>query len=127
MKRILLDTQALLWWLSDAEELGPKSRRLIASDRPVVSPVVPWEIAIKSGLGKLVADVSDISSAVAAEGFERIGLSDLNMIELAALPHHHRDPFDRLLIAQGRCEDIPILTSDRKFALYDVAVLDART
>lgn len=123
--RLLLDTQALLWWLTDAEVLGPKARRHIMSGAPVVSPVVLWEIAIKSGLGKLEADVAAVSAAVAADGFARIGLTDANMIDLASLGHYHRDPFDRMLIAQARCEGIPVLTSDRKFALYDVDMLDA--
>ena len=123
--RFLIDTQALLWWLVDSDALGPKSRRSIMSDTPVVSPVILWEIAIKSGIGKLGADVAEISAAIAAEGFDRIGLSDANMIEVSTLEHHHRDPFDRMLIAQARCEGIPVMSADRKFALYDVALLDA--
>lgn len=123
--RFLIDTQALLWWLSDADALGPKARRLIMADTPVVSPVVLWEIAIKSGLGKLEADVGEISRAISAEGFERIGLSDAHMIELAKLPHHHRDPFDRMLIAQSQHEGIPVLSADGKFKFYEIDLMDA--
>lgn len=124
--RFLIDTQALLWWLVDSDALGPKARRVIMADTPVVSPVVLWEIAIKSGLGKLGADVGEVSTAIASDGFERVGLTDANMIEVSQLEHHHRDPFDRMLIAQARCDGVPILSSDQKFRLYEVDLLDAR-
>ena len=125
--RILVDTQALLWWLMDSERLGTKARRIFISDEPVVSPVVSWEIAIKASLGKLSADVSEVSRVIAEQGFERLGISDRHMINLQSLPFHHRDPFDRMLIAQSDAEDLPILTSDAKIALYDVATVDSTT
>ena len=124
--RFLVDTQALLWWLIDSARLGPRSRRLIMSETPIISPVVLWEIAIKSGLGKLDADVGEVCSVVAAQGFDRLGLTDRHFIGLSSLAHHHRDPFDRMLIAQASSEDIPILTADRKLDLYEIGVLDAR-
>ncbi|MEO1307107.1 MAG: PIN domain-containing protein, partial [Pseudomonadota bacterium] len=71
--RVLVDTQALLWWLTDSPNLGPKARRIFMADEPVVSPVVLWEISIKVSLGKLEADVAEVCEAVSAEGFERIG------------------------------------------------------
>lgn len=124
--RFFIDTQALLWWLVNSDALGPKARRAILADTPVVSPVVLWEIAIKSALGKLGTDVSEVSAEITAQGFERMGLTDANMIEVSCLEHHHRDPFDRMLIAQARCDGIPVLSADQKFGLYDVEVLDAR-
>ncbi|MDE0520931.1 MAG: type II toxin-antitoxin system VapC family toxin [Boseongicola sp.] len=125
--RILVDTQALLWWLMDSERLGPKARRIFLSDEPVISAVVLWEIAIKVSLGKLSADVAEVSRVIAEQGLERLGISDRHMINLQALPFHHRDPFDRMLIAQSDAEDLPLLTSDAKIALYDVATVDSTT
>ena len=124
--RVLIDTQALLWWLTDSENLGPNARRFFMSDEPVVSPVVIWEIAIKVGLGKLKADVEAVCTAVSSEGFERIGFSDRHMINLTHLPFHHRDPFDRMLVVQSQTEQIPLLTSDQKIRLYDAEILDSR-
>ncbi|MCB1832178.1 MAG: type II toxin-antitoxin system VapC family toxin [Geminicoccaceae bacterium] len=123
--RILVDTQALLWWLIDSERLGPRSRRMIMSETPVISPVVLWEIAIKSGLGKLDADVGEVCAVIAEQGFDRLGLTDQHFRSLTSLEHHHRDPFDRMLIAQARCEDMHILTADGKFELYDVKISNA--
>jgi len=124
--RVLIDTQALLWWLTDSENLGPNARRIFMSDEPVVSPVVIWEIAIKVGLGKLKADVEAVCTAVSSEGFARIGFSDRHLINLARLPLHHRDPFDRMLVVQSQTEQIPLLTSDQKMRLYDAEILDCR-
>ncbi|MXX90619.1 MAG: type II toxin-antitoxin system VapC family toxin [Boseongicola sp. SB0677_bin_26] len=123
--RILVDTQALLWWLMDSERLGAKARRIFVSGEPVVSPVVLWEIAIKASLGKLSADVSEVSRVIAEQGLERLGISDRHMISLQALPFHHRDPFGRMLIAQSEAEAMPLLTSDTKIARYGIAILDS--
>lgn len=92
----------------------------------MISPVVIWEIAIKTNLGKLDGNVSEICRAVGEAGFERIGFADRHMIELSKLELHHRDPFDRMLIAQSKCEDFPILTSDRKISWYGIETLDSR-
>ncbi len=124
--RALVDTQALLWWLADDPQLGSKARRIFQSEQPVISPVLLWEIAIKVRLGKLEADVAEIAQALASAGFERIGFLDSHMITLAGLPLHHRDPFDRMLIVQAINDDVPLLSSDAKFRMYDVELLDAR-
>ena len=107
--RVLIDTQALLWWLIDSEHLGPKAHRIFLSEEPIISPVVIWEIAIKTNLGKLNADVALICSSVAEAGFERIGFADSHMIALSKpLDLHHRDPFDR--IAQASMFRCSLLT-----------------
>lgn len=124
--RALVDTQALLWWLADDPQLGPKARRIFQSEEPVISPVLLWEIAIKVRLGKLEADVAEIAQALPSAGFERIGFLDSHMIALAGLPLHHRDPFDRMLIVQAINDGVPLLSSDAKFRMYDVELLDAR-
>lgn len=124
--RVLVDTQALLWWLTDSERLGSKARRIFMADDPIISPVVLWEIAIKVRLGKLGADVGEVCAAITEEGFERLGFADRHMIGLADLPLHHRDPFDRMLIVQSMAEGVPLLTSDSKIALYGIEVLDSQ-
>jgi PIN domain nuclease of toxin-antitoxin system len=124
--RVLIDTQALLWWLIDSEHLGSKARRIFLSEEPIISPVVIWEIAIKTNLGKLNADVALICTAIAEAGFERIGFADSHMIALSKLDLHHRDPFDRMLIAQASAENVPLLTSDAKMDLYSVQTIDSR-
>lgn len=124
--QVLLDTQALLWWLTDSDRLGPKARRIFMSEDPVVSPVSLWEIAIKVNLGKLEGDVAQICSSVLEEGFSRLGFSDRHMIGYSGLELFHRDPFDRMLIAQSQAEGIPLLSSDAKMQLYDVEVIDSR-
>ncbi len=124
--RVLIDTQALLWWLIDSDQLGEKSRRIFLSEEPIISPVVIWEIAIKANLGKLEADVPQVCLAVAEAGFERIGFADSHMIVLSRLDLHHRDPFDRMLVAQSISEDVPVLTSDSKISLYGVEAMDSR-
>lgn len=122
--RVLIDTQVLLWWLIDSERLGPKARRVFFSDNPVISPVLLWEIAIKASLGKLTADVGEICEFITAQGFERLGFSDRHMAALQALPFHHRDPFDRMLIVQSDIEQMPLLTSDEKIVAYPIQTLN---
>ena len=124
--RVLVDTQALLWWLIDSERLGPKARRIFMSEEPIVSPVVLWEIAIKVRLGKLDADVGEVCAAISEERFERMGFTDRHMINLVSLDLHHRDPFDRMLIVQSQTANVPLLTSDEKMRLYEIEILDSR-
>ncbi len=109
----------------DSERLGPKARRIFLSDEPVISPAVLWEIAIKASLGKLSADVSEVSRVITEQGLARLGISDRHLSKLQALPFHHRNPFDRMLIAQSAAEAMPLLTSDAEFARYGIAILDS--
>ncbi|MXW87340.1 MAG: type II toxin-antitoxin system VapC family toxin [Boseongicola sp. SB0667_bin_21] len=109
----------------DSERLGPKARRIFLSDEPVISPAVLWEIAIKASLGKLSADVSEVSRVITEQGLARLGISDRHWSKLQALPFHHRNPFDRMLIAQSAAEAMPLLTSDAEFARYGIAILDS--
>ena len=94
------------------------------SEEPVVSPVLLWEIAIKVSLGKLTADVSRICQVITEQGFERLGYFDRHMISLQSLPYHHRDPFDCMLVVQSIVEGMPLLSSDKKIALYEADMLD---
>lgn len=120
--RILLDTHALLWWLSDNPKLGEKARAKIADPKNLilVSAASLWEIAIKQGIGKIEADIAEIEKEVAQQGMVRLGIEADHLIELTSLPDHHRDPFDRMLIAQAGAEDISLLTADMQVAAYSI-------
>ena len=120
--RILLDTHALLWWLSDNPKLGEKARAKIADPKNLilVSAASLWEIAIKQGIGKIEADIAEIEKEVAQQGMVRLGIEADHLIELSSLPDHHRDPFDRMLIAQAGAEDISLLTADMQVAAYSI-------
>lgn len=104
--RLLLDTHALLWWLNDDAKLGNHARGLIGDSENdvLVSVVSLWEITVKLRIGKLDADLEEILAILPAQGFDRLDISDAHLIALAALPLHHRDPFDHLLMAQAVVE-----------------------
>lgn len=120
--RLLLDTHALLWWLTDDPALGERARAQIAEpeNRILVSAASLWEIAIKQGLGKIESDIAEIEKEVARQGMTRLAIEADHLIELTSLPNHHRDPFDRMLVAQARAEDIPLMTADLSIASYSV-------
>ena len=121
--RILPDTHALLWWLQSSPRLGPRAQELIDDDdNPLLySAVTLWEIRIKQALGKLhhVERFQLIEESSVTE----LPITHAHTQAAAALPPHHRDPFDRMLIAQAQLEDAVILTADAAFAAYDVRVL----
>jgi PIN domain nuclease of toxin-antitoxin system len=124
---ILLDTQVVLWWLADDPRLGTTSRRAISDrkERVAVSAVSVFEVETKRRLGKLDAP-HGLVDAIGAEGFEFVGL-DAAQAELAGmLDWDHRDPFDRLLVAQSRMVKAPILTADRRILDHDSSSVDAR-
>ena len=123
--RFLLDTQALLWWLADDPRLGPEARRLIANQTPMVSPAALWEIAIKAALGKLAADTGAVAREVTAQGMERLAILDSHLAHVQSLPMHHRDPFDRMLVAQAMVEGVPLMTADAAISQYECEVIDA--
>lgn len=126
--RLLLDTHVFLWWRSDAPELGVEARRAILDpgNEVCVSAVVGWEIVIKRALGRLEFDGS-VAAAVAEEGFVPWPVQLGHVDALALLPEHHRDPFDRLLIAQARVDGCQLVTADPLVHGYQgVALLDAR-
>jgi PIN domain nuclease of toxin-antitoxin system len=118
--RILLDTHAFLWWRLDAPELSKRVRDLLLdpSTQVHVSAVVGWEIAVKRALGRLVFD-GTVADAVAEEGFEPLPIRLAHTDGLAALPMLHRDPFDRLLVAQARSEGLALVTCDAQVRSYE--------
>jgi PIN domain nuclease of toxin-antitoxin system len=121
MQRFLLDTHVFLWWLGNAPELGTRCRELIAEQRNEVyiSAATTWEISIKKALGKLDAP-EDMDTIVEDEGFSKLPISLYHGQLAGSLPALHRDPFDRMLVAQAQAEGLILMTSDTNIALYNV-------
>jgi PIN domain nuclease of toxin-antitoxin system len=121
---LLIDTHVLLWWLDDSPRLGRAGRTAIADNQNfiAVSAATAWEIAIKQAAGRLEAP-ADLLGAIDAEGFDPLPITFPHAREAGALPRHHADPFDRMLIAQARLEALTLVTADPNIAHYDVAVL----
>jgi len=118
-----LDTHALLWWLADDPLLSPRARKFIStrSNILLVSAASAWEIATKSRLGKL-SDAMDLAlrfdEVLAAELFESLPITSAHASRAGLLPGPHKDPFDRMLIAQSQAENLPILSNDSIFDTY---------
>jgi PIN domain nuclease of toxin-antitoxin system len=123
MTRLLLDTCTFLWWQADDSKLTAAPRLVIGDAADVfVSAATAWEIAIKVGLGKLrVPDA--VSAVLPVFGFTELPITIAHTERAAALPLHHKDPFDRMIIAQAQHEDLLIVTHDRAFGAYGVTVL----
>ena len=123
--RLLLDTHALLWWLTEDKQLGTQARELIGDVRTdvLVSMVSLWEMTVKARTGKLKVDVGRAWDTTIEAGFSVLGISIVHLRELAGLPVFHRDPFDHLLMAQARAEDALFLSEDRNVASYPVRYL----
>jgi PIN domain nuclease of toxin-antitoxin system len=123
--KFLLDTHALLWWLVDDSQLGRQARELVEDpgNDVLVSMVSLWEIAVKTRIGKLEADIKEITDAVQQEGFNFLDIGIAHLLTLAGLPVHHRDPFDHLLIAQAITEDATFISDDRNTARYPVRMV----
>ena len=123
--RLLLDTHILLWWLEDEPLLPPQAAALIADrgNQVFVSPVSVWEMAIKSQLGKLKADADEVRTAAQHSGFQPLAFTLEHAVAVARLPHHHRDPFDRGLVAQALLEPLTLLTHDESLGVYGERVL----
>jgi PIN domain nuclease of toxin-antitoxin system len=123
--RLLLDTHAFLWWLDGDRRLSLKARRAIASESNavLVSAASAWEITTKARLGKLpgATDVAaDVAACVAAQGFLPLDITLLHAQRAGSLPITHRDPFDRMLIAQSQIEDVALVTDDEAFDAFDL-------
>lgn len=123
--RLLLDTSALLWWLAD-EGLAVQARDAIADPENLVavSAVSAWEISIKKALGKLSAP-DDLEHQVQAGRFTPLPVTFAHGVAEGQLARHHDDPFDRMLIAQAVAEGLTIVTRDKRFSDYNVALMPA--
>jgi PIN domain nuclease of toxin-antitoxin system len=115
----------LLWTLGEVRELSDRARDAISqqAERVFVSAVSVWEVAIKRSLGRLEAP-AELLDLIERSGFEELPVTFVHGLAVAELPLHHRDPFDRLLVAQAREEGLTIATADAEIGSYDVAVLD---
>jgi PIN domain nuclease of toxin-antitoxin system len=124
--RLLLDTSALLWWLDGDAKLGPSARSAIADpdNEVLVSAASAWEVSVKRASGKLDAPF-DIVSAIDRNYFIELPIEVAHAVAAGGLPQHHKDPFDRMLVAQAQLEDLTLVTSDSEIAKYELELLDA--
>lgn len=119
--RILLDTHVFIWAVLDDPRLTAKARALIeGADEVNVSAASIWEIAIKSSTGKIDADIEKMAQAIEDSGFNELPVSIAHAVQVAKLPllNDHKDPFDRLLVAQSMSEPLVLLTADTKVLAY---------
>ena len=126
--RLLLDTHALLWWLDGDRSLTRRARTAITDEDNVifVSAASAWEITTKARLGKLPgadAVAADVVGSVASQGFSSLDITMLHAQRAGRLPGAHRDPFDRMLIAQAQLEDLMLVSNETAFDAYGVSRL----
>jgi len=125
--KILLDTQCWLWMQAAPERFSPHALELVRDleTELYLSAASAWEIAIKFALGKLPLPLPParyVPTRMASSGVSGLPVTHAHALHVANLPLHHRDPFDRLLVAQAQLEELPILTVDRQLAAYDVTI-----
>ncbi|HEX4050636.1 MAG TPA: type II toxin-antitoxin system VapC family toxin [Steroidobacteraceae bacterium] len=116
--RILLDTHLLLWALGSPAKLPASTRRQIDSAEVFVSTASIWEISIKCAIGKLDADPAEILAGVEPAGFDLLPVMGEHAVKVARLAHLHKDPFDRMLVAQASTEPMILLTDDAALRGY---------
>jgi PIN domain nuclease of toxin-antitoxin system len=126
--KALLDTHVLLWWLTDAPQLPPHVRELLSDgdNELYFSAASCWEIAIKAGLGKIKLPAKPeifIANQLAANAIQSLPIAASHALHVFNLPNLHRDPFDRILVAQSQLEGLPIITSDTIIARYKVKTI----
>jgi PIN domain nuclease of toxin-antitoxin system len=125
--RLLLDTHVMLWQLSGERSLGERARETIAAAAELAFSVVSFaEIGVKAAVGKLAVP-DDLHARILDTGVRVLGLSAAHGLAVASLPLHHRDPFDRLLVAQAQHEGFTLVTADPWIPGYEVEVLDPLT
>ncbi len=124
--RLLLDTHVLLWWLADHPALPQVMRAVLAdpSTQALVSAATAWEIAIKRALGRLDFPVDELDIILKDNGFKPLPITTAHAVAAGALPRLHADPFDRMLVAQARCESLTLASVDPMVARYGVTVLN---
>ena len=122
--RLLLDTHIAIWLVRDAPELSAAARRhILAAEAVFVSSVSIWEAAIKVALGKLPLEPARLESQLLAAGIQPLPVTWTHARALHGLAMHHRDPFDRMLVAQALCEPLHLLTHDATLAVYSDLVI----
>lgn len=125
--KLLLDTHCWLWWLSEPQELTPSMQQAISNpeNELFLSVASIWEIAIKVAIGKLTIPqplAKLVAEQLPIDGINTLDIRTIHALKVKELPVHHRDPFDRILIAQAICENLTIITRDRRFAAYPVSL-----
>jgi len=125
--KILLDTHTFLWFLGGDTELSKQARILIENPgyEKYISIASFWEIAIKTGLGKLTLDVSfaELKTEVIKNSFQILPITFEDTLQLSTFPFHHRDPFDRIIISQAKVNNLTLVSRDNNFSLYSVNLL----
>jgi PIN domain nuclease of toxin-antitoxin system len=116
--RVLLDTHLLLWALGSPLKLSKETRKLVDTSQVYVSAASIWEISIKASLGKLDADPEEILAAIEPAGLSMLPILGQHAAKVAQLPPRHKDPFDRMLVAQAMSEPMILLTNDDALAGY---------
>ena len=120
---LLLDTHILIWWLTDDKHLSKRARAAVADAARVhVSPVSAWEIEMKKARGRLTAP-NNLEATIRAHGMQPLPITIAHGIAAGQLPLLHRDPFDRMLIAQASIESLTLMTADEQIRKYNVPVL----
>ena len=126
--RILLDTHCFLWWISEVERLNKEARRILAAGNNTLylSAASAWEIAIKVSIGKLILPDPPgkfVPARLATQGISALPINHIHALHVETLPLFHKDPFDRMLVAQAQLEGLPLLTADRKLLSYEVKII----
>ncbi len=120
---LLIDTHVVLWWLADDVTLSDEVKSTLDNEPEVyVSAATVWEIAIKQAIGKIV-EPTDLLEQIHVSGFRELDICSEHAMAAGRLPLIHRDPFDRMLVAQARCEGMTLVTRDPHCQKYDVPVL----
>jgi PIN domain nuclease of toxin-antitoxin system len=120
---VLVDPHCLLWWLADQPLSGRATATIRdAQNTVLISPATIWELEIKAALGKLAID-GDLIASVEASGFEWLPITAEHALTAARLPQHHRDPFDRMLIAQALTDGCTLVSRDSAFEQYPVSLI----
>jgi PIN domain nuclease of toxin-antitoxin system len=121
--RLLLDTHVLLWWLADDRKLAKPAREIIANpnNEVHVSSASVWEAAIKAALGRLEIELDDLEEAIVQNGFRQLPIGFRHALTAGRLPSVHRDPFDRMLVAQASVEELRVVSHDRVFERYGLS------
>ena len=122
--RLLIDSHTFLWWRAGSPDLSKLARDTIAdpANEVLISTAALWELTIKESSGKLTLP-ADLETIVGEEGFAVLSIAFVHLRHFGTLPRFHRDPFDRMMIAQALAEGIPIATGDRAFAAYGVQIV----
>ncbi len=125
--KLLLDTHTFLWWITDDPQLSTKARELIGDGHNILywSAASSWEVSIKYALGRMPlpeAPEQFLPAEIEKNRLESLPIIDAHAFQAGQLPHHHRDPFDRMLVAQAQVESLALLSNDRQLNHYDVVI-----